>query len=77
MLSTSPKGDSGWSMDTILEILLSLTQQYQEIENKVEQQGLKIEIHVQEMSQRFEELGTRVNAQAPQLETELNYTEIN
>ena len=35
----------------------------------MKQQGLKIKLQVQEISQRFEELCTRVNKQATQLET--------
>ena len=52
-------------------VLQSIQKQNQRIENRLEQQGLKTELQVEELSQRFEELGTRVNNQASQLETEL------
>ena len=69
--ATSPTACSGASMDDILQALHSLGKQNNLIENKMEQQGYKIESQVQEISQRFEELCTRVNAHATQLESGL------
>ena len=66
---TSPTADSGASMDDILGAVHSLGKQNKGIQNKMKQQGLKIKLQVQEISQRFEELCTRVNKQATQLET--------
>ena len=47
---TSPTACSGASMDDILQALHSLGKQDNEIENKMEQQRLKIESQVQEIS---------------------------
>ena len=54
-----------------MKVLQSIQKQNQEIENRLEQQGLKTELQVEDLSQRFKELGTRVNNEASQLETEL------
>ena len=59
--ATSPTACSVASMDDILQVLHLLGKQNNGIENKMQQQGLKIESQVQEISQRFEELCTRVN----------------
>ena len=64
--ATSPTACSGASMDDILQVLHSLGKQ---------NNGLKIESQVQEISQRFEELCTRVNAQATQLKSGLKLHE--
>lgn len=53
--STSPPAFSGVSMDDNLQVLHSLGKQ-NGIENKIEQQGLKIESRVQEISLRFAKL---------------------
>ena len=75
--ATSPTACSGASMDDILQALhsSSLGKQNNEIENKMEQQRLKIESQVQEISQRFEELCRRVHAQATHLENGLKIHE--
>ena len=59
------------AVDSIMKVLQPIQKQNQKIENRLEQQGLKTELHVDELSQCFKELGTRVNNQALQLETEL------
>ena len=48
--ATSPTASSGASIDYILQALHSLGKQNNGIENKMEQQGLRIESHVQEIS---------------------------
>ena len=68
---TSTAADSGSNLDAIMKVLQSIQKQNQGIENRLEQQGLKTELQVEELSLRFKELGTRVNNQALQLETEL------
>lgn len=68
---TSTAAGSGTNLDAIMEVLQSIQKKNQGIENRLEQQGLKTGLQVEELSQRFEELGTRVNNQASQLETEL------
>ena len=68
---TSTAADSGSKIDAIMKALQSIQKQNQGIENRLEQQGLKTELQVEDLSQRFKELGTRVNNQASQLETEL------
>ena len=68
---TSTAADSGSNFDAIMKVLQSIQKQNQEIENRLEQQRLKTELQVEDLSQRFKELGTRVNNQASQLETEL------
>ena len=73
--ATSPTAYSGASMDDILQVLHSLGKQGNGIGNKMQQPGLKIESQVQEISQRFEELCTRVNAQATQLKSGLKLHE--
>lgn len=72
---TSPTADLGASMDDILEAVHSLGKQNKGIENKMKKQGLKIELQVQEILQRVEELCTRVNKQVTQLETGLKLHE--
>ena len=62
---------SGSNLDAIMKVLQSIQKQNQGIENRLEQQGLKTELQVEEPSQRFKELGSSVNNQASQLETEL------
>ena len=73
--ATSPTACSGASMDDILQALHSLGKQNNEIENKMEQQRLKIESLVQEISQLFEEFCRRVHAQATHLENGLKIHE--
>ena len=63
--------NSGSNFDAIMKVLQSIKKQNQEIENRLKQQGLKTELQVEDLSQRFKELATRVNNQASQLETEL------
>ena len=70
---TSTAADSGSNFDAIMKVLQSIQKQNQEIENRLEQQGLKTELQVEDLSQRFKELGTRVNNEASQLETELKF----
>ena len=55
-------------MDDMLRALQSITKQNQAIKDKLGQQGLRIELQVQEMLQRVEDLSTRVNSQVTQLE---------
>ena len=73
--ATSPTACSGASMDDILQVLHLLGKQNNGIENKIQQQVLKIESQVQEIPQRFEELCTRVNTQATQLKSGLKLHE--
>ena len=54
-----------------MKVLQSIQKQNQEIENRLERQGLKTELQVEDLSQRCKELDTPVNNQASQLETEL------
>ena len=68
---TSTAADSSLSFDVIMKVLRSIQKQNQDIENRLEQQGLKTELQVEDLSQRFKELGTPENNQASQLETEL------
>ena len=68
---TSTAADSSLSFDAIMKVLRSIQKQNQDIENRLEQQGLKTELQVEDLSQRFKELGTHENNQASQLETEL------
>ena len=58
---TSTAADSGSNLDAIMKVLQSIQKQNQGIENRLEQQGLKTELQVEELSQRFKELGTRGN----------------
>ena len=67
---TSTAVDSGSNLDAIMKVLQSIQKQNQGIENRLEQQGLKTELQL-ELSQCFKELGTRLNNEASQLETEL------
>ena len=70
-LLTSMAADSGSNFDATMKVLQSIQKQNQEIETGLEQQRLKTELLVEDLSQRFKELCTRVNNQASQLETEL------
>ena len=74
---TSTAADYSSSFDAIMKVLRSIQKQNQDIENRLEQQGLKTELQVEDLSQRFKELGTRVNNHASQLELSSSYTVIN
>ena len=68
---TSMAADSGSNFDVIMKVLQSIQKQNQEIENRLRQQGLNSELQVEDLSQHLKDLGTRVNNQALQLDTEL------
>lgn len=68
---TPPPGSSDTKMDAIMEALQSISSQNKGIELKIEQQDRKADLQVQEISERFENLGARVNNQAAQMESQL------
>ena len=58
-------------MVAIMEALQSISSQNKGIELKIEQQDRKADVQVQEISERFENLGARVNKQTAHMESQL------
>jgi len=58
-------------MDAIMQAVQSISSQNKGIEPKIEQQDRKADVQVQEISERFENLGARVNKQAAHMESQL------
>ena len=69
--SGTPPDSSHTQMDAIMEALQSISSQNKGIELKIEQQDRKADVQVKEISERFENLGARVNNQASQMESQL------
>ena len=62
---------SDTKMDAIMEGLQLISSQNKGIELKIEQQDRKADVQVQEISERFEDLGACVNKQAAHMESQL------
>ena len=60
MVASGPDSSDS-KMDAIMEALQSISSQNKGIELKIEQQDRKAAVQVQEISERFENLGARVN----------------
>ena len=58
-------------MDAIMEALQLISSQNKGIELKIDQEDRKADVQVQEISERFENLGARVNKQAAHMESQL------
>ena len=58
-------------MDAIMQALQSISSQNKGIELKIEQQDRKADVQVQEISERFENLGAGVNKQAAHMGSQL------
>ena len=68
---TPPPDSSDATMDAIMEALQWISSQNKGIELKIEQQDRKADLQIQEISERFENLGARVNNQAAEMESQL------
>ena len=66
---------SDTKMDAIMEALRLISSQNKGIELKIEQQDRKADVQVQEISERFEDLGACVNKQAAHMESQLTLHE--
>ena len=74
---TSTAAVSGSKLGAIMKVPQPVQKQNQKIENRLEQQGRETELQVEDLSQRFKELGTRVNNQASHWRLSSGYTVIN